>query len=644
MELFTTTHKQIFRNIHNFLAGRFVGATRERALLDEVIKCLFCKVYLENLQVEVDQFESIIVSKKYRETFTELKNKIPDIFSKSDEILLDPDSIKYFDEQISKVELNDPNRDPFGDLYEVFIGTGVREEEGQFFTPKNGIELLIRLIAPKGGERIIDPACGAGGFLTATISYLRNNGVALSGLQNSIVGIDKDEYLANLAKVHIALKTLSSGYTYCGNSLSWKDTQGQQLKPVQNDYDIVLTNPPFGKKIVAVSKEDQTNFELGYSWKLNKNTKRYVKSNKLQRSVPPQVLFVEKCIALLKEGGRLGIVLPESLLTSSSYSYVVQYIHDTCDLISVMGMPEDFFKTSGKGGTHTKACLVVLRKRVDKASKRTDDKIFMAEAKWCGHDSRGRTIEFDDLPIIAENFEQFKNGSLSKYTMNGYVLSRKGLNGNILSPRYYNPEIDQLMKSLAKTHDILTMGKLLVDGVIDVKTGDEVGKLAYGTGNIPFVRTSDISSWEVKLSPKHGVSEEIFEKYKSKQNVLPNDILMVKDGTYLIGTCAILTEHDSRIIYQSHLYKIRVLKPEVISPFLLLAVLSSNPVKQQIKSKRFTQDIIDSLGKRIYELKLPIPKSEEKRNKISQTVEKVITDRITARELAREACLTVVEV
>ena len=61
-------------------------------------------------------------------------------------------------------------------------------------------------------------------------------------------------------------------------------------------------------------------------------------------------------------------------------------------------MPEDFFKTSGKGGTHTKACLVVLQKRDVRIAKRSDDIIFMAEAKWCGHDSRGKEIEFDDLP------------------------------------------------------------------------------------------------------------------------------------------------------------------------------------------------------------------------------------------------------
>ncbi|TON78636.1 hypothetical protein, partial [Vibrio parahaemolyticus] len=60
-------------------------------------------------------------------------------------------------------------------------------------------------------------------------------------------------------------------------------------------------------------------------------------------------------------------------------------------------------------------------------------------------------------------------------------------------------------------------------GIIEISTGDEVGKLAYGTGNIPFVRTSDISNWEVKLDPKHGVSEEIFQKYAKRQDVQEGD-------------------------------------------------------------------------------------------------------------------------
>lgn len=645
MELFTTSHRQVYRNIHNFLAGRFVGATRERALLDEVIKCLFCRIYLTNNNANIDgTLNKDEIYKLYNDTFKNLKIKLVDVFDEKDKILLDAECVNFFDKEIRHIDLSEIGRDPFGDLFEIFIGTGVREEEGQFFTPKNGIELLVSLVDPKEGEKIIDPACGAGGFLTSVIKYLSKGNIPYTKLKGNLVGIDKDSYLSKLAKIHVALLTLSSGYTTCGDSLAWTDVQGNELDFDNELYDVVLTNPPFGKKIVAASKEVQSGYDLGYSWKYNKETKRYIKSNKLLKSVPPQVLFVERCIKLLKEGGRLGIVLPESLLTSSSYAYVVQYIHDTCNVLAVAGMPEDFFKTSGKGGTHTKACLVILNKRQFKVSKRSDDKIFMAEAKWCGHDSRGRTIEFDDIPTIKTNFQKFQKGSLTEFSLLGYGITRTDLNGNILSPRYYNPEINSMMSSLSETHDIVSMGSLLARGVIEIKTGDEVGKLAYGTGNIPFVRTSDISNWEVKLNPKHGISEAIFEKYRVKQNLKLYDILMVKDGTYLIGTCAILSKYDTNIVYQSHLYKIRVLKPDVISPFLLLAILSSNPVKEQIKSKRFTQDIIDSLGKRIYEILLPIPKSQEIKSKISDTVKKVIDDRIKARELAREACLAVIEV
>ena len=101
-------------------------------------------------------------------------------------------------------------------------------------------------------------------------------------------------------------------------------------------------------------------------------------------------------------------------------------------------------------------------------------------------------------------------------------------------------------------------------------------------------------------------------------------------------------KYDVKMVYQSHLYKLRILDKAKLSPFLLLAALSSNPVQRQIKSKRFTQDIIDSLGKRIYELVLPLPKDIAVRERVSQMVEKVIEDRVEARELARLACAEIV--
>ncbi|MGQ4809970.1 hypothetical protein NKDENANG_03413 [Candidatus Entotheonellaceae bacterium PAL068K] len=82
-----------------------------------------------------------------------------------------------------------------------------------------------------------------------------------------------------------------------------------------------------------------------------------------------------------------------------------------------------------------------------------------------------------------------------------------------------------------------------------INTGHEVGKLAYGTGPIPFIRTSDIANWEIKLDPKHAVSTEIYEGFKDRQDVQAGDILMVRDGTYLVGTCAIVSKADTAIVY-----------------------------------------------------------------------------------------------
>jgi type I restriction enzyme M protein len=263
--------------------------------------------------------------------------------------------------------------------------------------------------------------------------------------------------------------------------------------------------------------------------------------------------------------------------------------------------------------------------------------VFFAEAKWCGHDSRGRTVPLNDVPKITANFVEFKKcGRVSQGHL-GVSVPRERIDLN-LAPRAFEFDADLEAEGLAETHDVVSIKDLVKDGVLTISTGHEVGKLAYGTGEIPFVRTSDISNWEVKLDPKHNVSEEVYERYRASQDVQPNDILMVKDGTYLIGTCAIVTKYDLPMVFQSHVYKIRVREPEKISPFLLLAALSCSFVQRQIKSFCVSQDIIDSLGNRVYELRIAIPKGKVARQQIAELVEKVISDRIEARELARKAC------
>jgi type I restriction enzyme M protein len=356
-------------------------------------------------------------------------------------------------------------------------------------------------------------------------------------------------------------------------------------------------------------------------------------------------LFVERILSLLKAGGRAGLVLPESLISSPKHAFVVDYLLASAEITSVVGMPESLFKTSGKGGTHTKTCLITFVKRDDRINKMHT--LYVAEAKWCGHDSRGNPVPNDDLPTALEEFTAGDPALQNKKRRApapalGIWMPSGDIKDHVLAPRYYDPQGSAELAALSKSHKLITMGELIDSGVLTYTTGVEIGKLAYGTGDIPFIRTSDISGWEIKADPKHCVAEDIYLKHAIKLDVQADDILMVKDGTYLIGTCAIVSKYDKKILYQSHLYKIRVLKRDVISPEVLLALLSSEPVQRQIQSKRQTQDIIDSLGGRIRDLVLPIPRLSKQKEKITQLVRKVVEDRIEARELGRLARTMVV--
>lgn len=607
-------HKLAFTNIRNFLAGRMLGATRDHSLLEEVMKCLF-SFKIMHRRKEKFPGDTLKLATAYRNALQGVH--VP--FAETDQLLLDPASIEFVHSQLSQLDVFNADRDPVGDLYEAFIGSSIRGSDGQFFTPLNAVDWLTRAVGLRRGDRVIDPACGAGGFLISA---------AKLGLGLDLFGIEKDAYLANLARARLQVLDFQHEI-YCGNSLTLQQNGSGSLTHLLGQFDVVLANPPFGKNIKSLDMREQAQFDLGYRW--TKNGGELVKTGELLPNVPPQVFFVERIMSLLRDGGRAGIVVPESLLCGKSYAPVVQYLRKNAAIKAVIGMPEALFKHSGKGGTHTKTCLLVLTK----GSRST--KIYMAEAAWCGHDSRGRKIDRDDLPVIRKEFSRFVRAKSGDQSQLGYAVPVKEIENNILAPRYHEPTAQKVAGHLTRSHELVSIADLISAQELEIRSGNEVGKLAYGGGTIPFVRTSDLSGWEIKPDPKHLVSEEVYERLKASQDVRRGDVLMVRDGTYLIGTCAFVTKHDERIVYQSHILKIRCLRPERINAFLLLAILSSDPVQQQIKAKTFTQDIINSLGNRLGEIILPIPRRLDVRLEISEMVEKVIGDRIEARELSRVA-------
>ena len=228
--------------------------------------------------------------------------------------------------------------------------------------------------------------------------------------------------------------------------------------------------------------------------------------------------------------------------------------------------------------------------------------------------------------------------------MLAYKINSRDIRNQILIPKYYDPELKDQLMALSSTHDLLIVGELIDDEVISAQTGHEIGKMAYGTGNIPFVRTSDITNWEIKTIPKQGVSEEIYQQYAEKEDVQPGDILLVRDGTYLIGTNCIITQMDIPIVYQSHILKFRVNDKSRLNPYLLFLAFNNSLVQRQIKNMQFTADIIDTLGSRYREIVLPIPKSEARRNELIEQMTEALETRLKYKAAVKQMPLLIEKV
>ena len=154
------------------------------------------------------------------------------------------------------------------------------------------------------------------------------------------------------------------------------------------------------------------------------------------------------------------------------------------------------------------------------------------------------------------------------------------------------------------------------------------------------MRTSDLASWEI-VSAQQTISEETYDIYASRQDVRSGDVLFVRDGLYLIGRVALVTDLDLPLIHQSHLIRFRCGSDGRVNAPLLLALLSTPLVLRQVRSKQFTAGIIDKIEDRYREVLLPIPKSADTRAEIAGTVQAIVDERARLRNRARQIALEI---
>jgi len=638
--------KAVFRDVRDYFAGNVTGITRDEKIAQNIMRLLFCKVFDEKNKTKKQVVDfacrpnenaTEFASRIYN-LFNAVKDKYPDIFDAEEEIEISPNDLVVIVQKIEDYSLIDAQRDIIADAFEELIGTAFRGGEGQFFTPRNVVQMMIEVLQPQSSEKIIDPACGSGGFLAHILQHLLANGD-----NHYIAGIDKDLFLSKLAKIYLTLLGENEYHIFCENSLEQpvKWNQAAQDYVRLGTFDVILTNPPFGAKIPVVGRELLGQYELGHVW--SRFQERWHQTEEIREKQPPQILFIERVLQLLKDGGRAGIILPEGVFGNPSDRYIWEYIRKYASVIGVVSLAQETFQPS----THTKTSVVFLEKKPQNRKS-----VFFAIAKSIGHnkngkevykmepggqyvfDESGQKIIDDETPDIAKNLCDYLQGTLTEESHLGFIVPQDEITENIYVPESYKPEIKEKINRIkrSKEYELIPFGELVEQGLIQIKRGNEIGSQYYGTGAIPFIRTTDIVNWEIKTDTVKAVSEEVYLKYQKQQDVRENDILFVNDGTFLIGRSSMITANDVRAVIQSHLRKIRVVDCEKLDPFYLFYLLNTKLFQQQVEMKTFTQATLSTLGNRILEIYLPFHTSRRKINELAKDIKQIIELKTTIKK------------
>lgn len=419
--------KATFKAIRNHLAANNVGATRDEPLAQQIINLIFCKIYDEKFTKPADivTFRAGIgesadeVQKRILSLFDLVKRKYKEVLDTSDEIELDAKSIKYVVGELQNYCLIEAERDIIADAFETFIGHALKGGQGQFFTPRNVVKMMVDILDPDEDDLIIDPACGSGGFLIEALRYVWSKidqkatdyGWQQRGLDEekqkvateNFRGIDKDYFLAKVSKAYMTLVGDGRSGIFCDDSLeSPENWQGKTKSKIDiGRFDILLTNPPFGSNIPVSGEEKLIKFELGHKWEKDKKTDSWLIGSS-KKDEAPQILFIERCLDLLRDGGRMAIVLPDGIYGNTQYSYLRSWLLKRGRLIAVIDIPTETFMPN----TPTKTSVMIFQK-LKKSNVPDEYPVYMCIAETCGHDRRGKETGDDDISQVALRFRQW---------------------------------------------------------------------------------------------------------------------------------------------------------------------------------------------------------------------------------------------
>lgn len=441
----------VFKTCHNHIYVND-GMQKQPAFF-ELLKVIFCKIEDErNIPKPLDFFTTseersnpdgqLTVKKRISQIFKRVKNRHGKIFDENDEIKLTPRSLAYIVSELQRYSLLSTNIDIKGKAYEEIVGANLRGDRGEFFTPRNVMKMVVEMINPRIDEKVLDSSCGTGGFLvqamTHVIAQLEKEFSASIGMlrkdwdndtekvfqdriselaATSFFGFDLNPDLVKATKMNMVMNNDGSGNILQTNSLlpphEWTDEFRTRLAEalhiekadIRNHksigfFNVIITNPPFGSKIPIKDESILKQFELAHVWENDKKTGVWTRTERLQSSVPPEILFIERCTQFLVPGGRMGIVLPDSILGSPGLGYIREWLIQNHRIIASVDLHVDTFQP--RNGTQTSVLFLQKKTEEQKARESStgqmaDYDIFMAMVERVGHDKRGTPVFKRDI-------------------------------------------------------------------------------------------------------------------------------------------------------------------------------------------------------------------------------------------------------
>ena len=649
--------KAVFRRILNTLYANTKIQRREK-LGNEMMKLIFSKLRDETtyanrppaFRVEAGEDPAAVLD-RIRTLFHRVRQELESdgIFTPHEDITLDAKSVAWVVGQLERGSLTLTDTDVVGDAFEVFSESNFVGEKGEFFTPRGVVHIAVALADPGPRTTICDPACGSGGFLIHAMKYVwdkMQEDPEWQGVSNlleqkrrlaeqTFFGIDKETDLVKIAKAHMAIAGDGRSNIVHENTLHRPADFEGPAKAVfvkrgkLRQFDLVLTNPPYGTK-TKVLAEDAAHFALGHSNLAWEDGRWKGAGNAVKRD--PYVLFVERSLDMVRNGGTLGIVLPETVFHAPSRQRLRDFILRGNSLRAVVSIPHNAFRPH----CNAKTCLLLVDKNIPQ-----QDTVIMANPQEMGHDLKGNPLYrpgtrelWDDLAVVLQEIQD-PDDPANRYT---FRVDWNDVDADILVPGYYQGI--RHPPDLPAGRRAVRLGHLWQAGVIQHWDGHGSPPASEkGRGTVPYIRVKDIVNWELYRNPLDFITDELWTQMTTgtkKEVPREGDVIFVRRGSYRIGTVAMASPRDDKLLLTRELLVLRVVEGSqydglTITPFYLLALLSSPFVQKQMRHLVFMDTTLPNIGDRWKDLILPVHQDSAHMEQHSALVEQAIRNKWRAQ-------------